>query len=231
VTETSPRIPAARQRTHPPHGVIETRDLGNGIFILRLERGGLQFKAGQWINIGIPGSGEQREYSIYSPPSAEYLEVLVKEIPGGEVSPALHRCQKRDRVEIDGPHGAVTLVEGRRDAPRYLFCATGTGVSPFHSFVRESPAIDYMLLHGVRHRAELIDPDTYVPDRLVRCVSKEPALPGMYPGRLTGFLAEKPVDPSTFCYLCGNSDMIYESFGILTRFGVPREQIFAEIYF
>jgi ferredoxin--NADP+ reductase/benzoate/toluate 1,2-dioxygenase reductase subunit len=207
------------------------RDLARGIFVLRLERKDLQFRAGQWINVGIPGSGEQREYSIYSPPSADYLEVLVKEIPGGEVSPALHRCRPTDNVEIDGPHGSFTLVEGTREAPRYLFCATGTGVSPFHSFVRHSPSIDYVLLHGVRHRSELVDPETFGPSRFVPCISRESTLKGEHPGRLTDCLARHPVHSSTYCYLCGNSDMIYNAFAILTRFGIPREQIFAEIYF
>ena len=39
------------------------------------------------------------------------------------------------------------------------------------------------------------------------------------------------VDSSTYCYLCGNSDMIYEVYGILRDRGVSREQIFAEVYF
>ena len=39
------------------------------------------------------------------------------------------------------------------------------------------------------------------------------------------------MDSSTYCYLCGNSDMIYEVYGILKAQGVSREQIFAEVYF
>ena len=228
---TSRRTPGRNPHTNPLHTVIATRELGQGIFILRLAREGMHFRAGQWINVGIPGTGEQREYSIYSPPSADHLDVLIREIPGGEVSPALHRCRPGERVEIDGPHGAFTLVEGLRAAPHYLFCASGTGVSPFHSFVAESPAIDYVLLHGVRHHAELMEPGAFAPSRFVPCISREGAQPGEHQGRLTTYLGEHPVDPSTYCYLCGNSDMIYESFSLLTRFGVPREQIFAEIYF
>ena len=40
-----------------------------------------------------------------------------------------------------------------------------------------------------------------------------------------------PVDPRTLCYLCGNCDMIYETFDILKRHGVPPEQLYAEVYF
>ena len=50
-----------------------------------------QFKPGQWLNLGLPGTREQREYSIYSSPNDDYLEVLVKEIPDGALSPTLRK--------------------------------------------------------------------------------------------------------------------------------------------
>jgi ferredoxin/flavodoxin---NADP+ reductase len=238
VIEASGRVPAGRPRssaarpgTNLLHTVISVKDLGGGIFILRISRQGLLFRAGQWIHLGLPGSGERREYSIYSPPSADYIEVLVKEIPGGEVSPALRRCRPGDLVEVDGPHGSFTMIEGAREAPHCLFCATGTGVSPFHSFVSESPATDYFLLHGIRNRSEMVAPETYDPARFVSCISRGTAFQGEHQGRLTSYLVENSVAVYTYCYLCGNSDMIYEAFGILTRFGIPRERIFAEVYF
>jgi ferredoxin/flavodoxin---NADP+ reductase len=39
------------------------------------------------------------------------------------------------------------------------------------------------------------------------------------------------VEASTPCYLCGDSDMIYESYALLSGLGIPRSGIFAEIYF
>ena len=71
-------------------------------------------------------------------------------------------------------------------------------------------------------------------DRYVPCVSRGEAASGARgarSGRLTSALKKEPVDPGTFCYLCGNSDMIYEVYGILKRQGVSREHIFAEVYF
>jgi ferredoxin--NADP+ reductase len=62
-------------------------------------------------------------------------------------------------------------------------------------------------------------------------VSRYAAGSGGFAGLLGALLKQAPVDPATYCYLCGNSDMIYEVYGILRDQGVPRERIFAEVYF
>jgi ferredoxin--NADP+ reductase len=236
-----PGAAAARRRalrTTRTHRVLERRDLSSGVFVLRFTREGLRFTPGQWINVGPGGRREQREYSIYSSPREEYLEILVKEIPDGSVSPVLRRCRPGDSVEVEGPHGAFTLVEGARETPRFLFCATGTGVSPFHCFAQNRPGLDYLVLHGVRDRQDFTETGVFDSRRYIPCVSRGPVGTGAYQGRLTSLLKEKAAEPSTplvdsstYCYLCGNSDMIYEVYGILRDRGVSREQIFAEVYF
>ena len=199
--------------------------------MLRFSREGLSFRAGQWVNLGLPRSRDQREYSLYSSPGDPFLEVLVKEIPEGTVSPALRRCRPGDALEVDGPHGSFSLVEGTRDSPRFLFVATGTGISPFHCFTRGNPGLDYLLLHGVRDAVELYDRDSFAHDRIVPCVSRGSGVGGAYAGRVTSYLSERPVETSRYCYLCGNSDMIYEAYALLRDHGVPHAQIFAEVYF
>ena len=229
-----PNTPVGRRRPYRAarvHRVISRRDISQSTFVLRLSREDLSFVPGQWINVGPLGKREQREYSIYSSPSDDFLEVLVKEIPDGLVSPALRRCRPDDRVEVEGPHGAFTVVEGARETPQFLFCATGTGVSPFHCFARAIPGLQYRLLHGVRTREDFQETSEFAHERYVPCVSRGPAGNGGLPGRLTAVLKKDPIDPSTYCYLCGNSDMIYEVYGILKDQGVSRDRIFAEVYF
>jgi ferredoxin--NADP+ reductase len=215
---------------------MHVRDLSPGAFVLRFSREGLSFRAGQWINLGLPGSRDQREYTLYSSPGDDFLEVLVKEIPEGAVSRVLHRRRSGDALAVDGPHGSFCLVEGRRQPPRFLFLATGTGISPFHSFTRSQPGLDYLLLHGVRSARELYDRAVFDPARLVPCISGEAdgeTANGetAYQGRLTAYLREHPVESSHYCYLCGNSDMIYEAYAILRERGVGSSRIFAEVYF
>jgi ferredoxin--NADP+ reductase len=218
-------------RTPRRHSVIGRRDVSATSFVLRFTREDLEFVAGQWINVGPAGLKEQREYSIYSSPNDDFLEILVKEIPDGLVSPALRRCGPGDLVEVEGPHGAFTLVQGSREAPRYLFCATGTGVSPFHCFARSAPGLDYRVLHGIRTLDDFQETEAFPADRYEPCVSRAAAGGRTFSGRLTARLTEVPPDPDTYCYLCGNSDMIYEVYGILKDRGISRDHIFAEVYF
>lgn len=193
----------------------------------------MDFLPGQWVNIGVPGSGERREYTIYSPPSRDFLEVLIREIQEGTVSRALGCLRPGDEVEVEGPHGAFLVPHQEKSGGRHLFLATGTGVSPFHCFVESYPDLDYLLLHGVRNEADLFDSETYQPSRYLACVSADGSCGqrNCYRGRLTAYLRNHPVESDRLCYLCGNSDMIYEAFGILAGFGVPRDRIFAEVYF
>ncbi len=136
-----------------------------------------------------------------------------------------------NELEVDGPHGSFSIVQGSRSSARFLFVATGTGVSPFHCFVRDCPGLNYILLHGVRDAAELYDREVFVPDRYIPCISGGRSEGEGYAGRVTSWLAERPVEISRYCYLCGNSDMIYEAYALLRERGVPRSRIFAEVYF
>ncbi len=213
----------------PFHRVHQVRVLDESAFVLRFERHGFAFEPGQYVNVGLRGSAAVREYSIYSGVGDDFLEVLVREIEGGLVSPALRRCEPGDELIVEGPHGMFVTDPKERESARYLFVGTGTGISPFHCFARSFPRLDYLLLHGTRTESERLDEGAFGAKRLIRCVSRSSG--GDYTGRVTAWLREHPADPDRLCYLCGNSDMIYEAFSILRAQGVPRDHVSAEIYF
>jgi len=216
-----------------PHRVLSVRDLSPSAFVLRFERGDLGFSAGQWVSVGLPGSLDMREYSIYSSPEDPFLEILVKEIPKGLLSPALRRLRPGDELRVEGPFGHFSFAQGSRGSSGFLFIATGTGISPFHCFARHRPGADYLLLHGVREGSELYEHGSFAGTRLVPCISggAAQAQREAYAGRVTSYLAECELDTARYCYLCGNSDMIYEAYAILLGRGVPKTRIFAEVYF
>ena len=91
--------------------------------------------------------------------------------------------------------------------------------------------MDYRLLHGIRTGVETYDHDTYEVARLVPCISQGVGADGYHAGRLTAYLKKHPVAPNFYCYLCGNSDMIYEAYSILKKCGITRSRIYAEVYF
>jgi ferredoxin--NADP+ reductase/benzoate/toluate 1,2-dioxygenase reductase subunit len=208
--------------------VLSVNDITASTYVLRIERNGMDFKAGQYISAGIPGKNQLREYSIFSPEDADHIEILVKEVEDGTVSRQLHRLREHDQIEVDGPFGFFTLPDDAAER-KFLFIASGTGISPFHSLVKSYPGIDYKLIHGVRYGDEAYASDAFDKDRHVLCTSRDDS--GDFRGRVTAWLMENPVSPDTLCYLCGNCDMIYDAFDILEAQGLPPSNLHAEVYF
>lgn len=215
------------------HAVLALRDLSESAYVLRIERKGLDFEPGQYIHVGpLPGI-DRREYSVYSAPGDDFLEILVKEVPQGVVSPGLRRLTAGEYVDVEGPFGFFRIEEGDLAAP-FLFIATGTGISPFHCHTRSRPQLDYTLIHGVRSVTELYDHGAYDAGRLVSCISRPEGAPvpaRNFRGRVTDWLRENPAPENCMAYLCGSCDMIYEVYDILGAQGLSSDRIHAEVYF
>jgi len=172
---------------------------------------------------------DQREYSVYSGENDDYLEILVREVIDGKVSPQLKQLKEESVLEVDGPFGFFRFNPEDFDAQKFLFVATGTGISPFHSFVCTYPELDYRLIHGVRFGEEAYEHYDFDENKIILCTSGEEN--GRFNGRVTEYLVSNPVDAETNCFLCGNSEMIHEVFDILTAKGVPVSNIYSEVYF
>ncbi len=216
------------ERNDKGHEVLAVRDLTDSTYILRFERKGLVFRPGQYVNVGPVGSIHQREYSIYSPQEAPWLEILVREVADGFISKRLRELKPGDRVAVEGPFGFFRADEAPTGA-RLLFLATGTGISPFHCFVGSYTDLDFTLVHGVRQAEELYEHEAFGDGRVVSCLSRDEG--GDYRGRLTDWLREHPADPDSYAFLCGNCDMVYEAFDLLKEQGVAPDRLFAEVYF
>ena len=189
----------------------------------------MQFRAGQHIIVGLKGELNQREYSVYSGEKDDYLEILVREVLDGIVSIQLKQCKPGQLLQVNGPFGSFGLETFDMYSAKLLFIATGTGISPFHSFVRSYPGIDYTLIHGVRYINEAYDRNEYDLNRYILCTSKESY--GGRQGRVTKFVSGYRVDTGMLFYVCGNSSMIYEVWHLLRDKGIPAENIFSEVYF
>ncbi len=209
--------------------IEEVRQLTDETFSLKLPKARFAFKAGQHISLGIHGDYQSREYSIYSGINDDNLEVLVKEVEKGYFTPKLRKLKAGDLVEIHGPFGKFGMEPKDAESGKFVFIASGTGVAPFRSIVRTYPEIDYILIHGVRLAKEAYDRHEYDSDRYILCTSRDTK--GNYQGRLTGYLKDCTFSPETQFFLCGNSDMIFDSLEILKEKGFERDQIHCEVYF
>ena len=210
--------------------VLNIRDLSPSTYILRLERKKLDFKPGQCFNLGLKGSGINREYSIYSGVDDSYLEFLIKEVKRGSVSPALRKVKPGDEVALHGPYGAFIISSYRAKKTLFTFIATGTGIAPFHSFVRTYPDLDYRIINGIRTAEERYDYNDYDRKRLTTCVTRDDCWSG-FKGRVTDYLQQNYIDPTQIYFLCGNQGMIQKGYDLLRIKGVSGDHIFTEAFF
>jgi ferredoxin-NADP reductase len=209
--------------------VLAIEHLSPNTVQLRTERPQVTIRAGQCFNVGVPGAGVNREYSMYSAAEAPYLDFLIREVDGGSVSPALARLKPGDPVEIDGPYGEFCLKAPASSQQHYLFLGSGTGIAPFHSFALTYPELKYTMLHGIRHADEQYGAKDFAPGTYVPCISRNAQ--GMPSVRVTDHLQNHPAQPDSLVYLCGNRNMIVDAFEILRNQGVPGDNLFTEVFF
>jgi ferredoxin--NADP+ reductase len=211
------------------HKIKQIRFLTESTFVLRFDRGDIQFNAGQHIIVGLEGELNQREYSVYSGEKEDYLEILVREVVDGNVSSQLKDCKPGQLLQVNGPFGSFGIEPFDMFSRKLVFIASGTGIAPFHSFVRSYPGINYTIIHGVRYNNEAYERNEYQAGRYILCTSKENN--GSHMGRVTKFLSTYTVDHKMLFYMCGNNNMIYEVYHILRDKGIADEKIFTEVYF
>ncbi|MBN2684919.1 MAG: hypothetical protein JXR40_06540 [Pontiellaceae bacterium] len=207
--------------------VLAVRKLTEWTAAVRFERQGLEFEPGQYIRVGIEGEEEIRDYSVYSGADDAALEVLVRRVEEGTVSKQLCDLEPGEIVGVTGPYGHFRLTEELRDQP-LLLVATGTGISPYHSFAQSYPELNFRVIHGTSHLDEAYEPEAYG-GRYFHCVSREAG--GDFHGRVTDYLNTLEIAPETHAFLCGNCDMIYDAFDLLQNKGLPTSQIHTEVYF
>ena len=205
----------------------------------------LEFKAGQFISIIIPGAGPggkdlRRAYSIASAPQVHPLELCIKIVEDGPGTQFLVKLRPGDTFRALAPYG--DFVYKPKPGKNVCFVSTGTGIAPFRSMVMSDhfsahlPSKTTCLL-GVRKEEELLYVDIFQNSPGVHFV---PAVsqPGPdwkgYKGRVTDYLRGLGNDfawAETDFYLCGNGAMITEIKALLNEKGVQKDSIHQEIYY
>lgn len=209
--------------------VHSIRNLTDTTYVIRFDRNNMDFIPGQHLSVGLANDPQAREYSIYSSITDDYLEIIVKEVEDGVVSKKLKKVKAGQELRVTGPMGFFKLDTDKINTHQHLFIATGTGISPFHSFVKSFPELNYRLIHGVRFVNEAYEREHYPKNRYTLCTSRDQK--GDFKSHTTNYLKTQKIDANTMVYLCGNCDMIFEAYDILTDKGVPTENIHTEVYF
>lgn len=208
--------------------VITNRRLSEHTFVLRVEKPNTPVRAGQCYSLGTENLAINREYSIYSGVNENYLEFLIREVEGGIVSPALAQLKQGDEVTLTGPFGEFCIDNLNLNDRNFLFIASGTGIAPFHSFIRTFPNIKYTILHGIRNEDERYDSESYLPESYKPCISKPIELSKSE--RVTDKLGKIDLSDKTI-FLCGNKMMISDSLAIIRRSNLSGDRVFTETFF
>ncbi len=122
----------------------------------------LRFRSGEFVMIGLMGDTGKpllRAYSIASPAWDDELEFYSIKVPDGPLTSRLQHIQPGDEI-ILRPKPVGTLVhDALLPGSRLWFLATGTGIAPFASLMREPETYEkydqVIMMHTCREVAEL----------------------------------------------------------------------------
>ena len=137
----------------------------------------LDFQAGQYLNLKVPGETSPRAFSIASAPGeAKVIELNVRHVPGGRATTWIHeRLKVGDEVDLSAPYGRFFVRKSAHQTEKlgYLFLAGGSGLSSPRSMIldllAEGQSQPIVLINGARDEREL-----YHHDELTALAQKHP---------------------------------------------------------
>jgi len=168
-TDAAPAPAKATPALPDAQTVTEVEHYTDRLFRFRCTRPpSLRFRSGEFVMIGLMGdpdpvSGKQkpllRAYSIASPSWDDELEFYSIKVPDGALTSRLQHIVPGDEI-ILRPKPVGTLVhDALLPGKRLWFFATGTGIAPFASLLRDPQTYaDYdeiIVTHTCRERGEL----------------------------------------------------------------------------
>ena len=186
MTDASP-APAAKPHLPDAARVTAVTHWTDRLFSFRVERPrSLRFRSGEFVMIGLlndAGKPLLRAYSIASPAWDEELEFYSIKVPDGPLTSRLQHITVGDDI-ILRPKPVGTLVHDALLPGRRLWLlATGTGLAPFASLMREPETYEkydqVIMMHTCREVAEL-----EYGRQLVESLPDDPLIGEMVAGKL-----------------------------------------------
>jgi ferredoxin--NADP+ reductase len=122
----------------------------------------LRFRSGEFVMIGLPGDDGRpilRAYSIASPAWDEELEFYSIKVPDGPLTSRLQHIRPGDQIILRPKPVGTLVLDALKPGGRLWFLATGTGIAPFASLMRDPETYErfgqVIMMHTCREEAEL----------------------------------------------------------------------------
>lgn len=143
--------------------VTSVKHYTDRLFSFRVTRpASLRFRSGEFVMIGLLGDNGKpllRAYSIASPSWDDELEFYSIKVQDGPLTSRLQHIQPGEQVIVRPKPVGTLVLDALLPAKRMYFIATGTGIAPFASLIRDPDLYEryeeVILVHTCREAAEL----------------------------------------------------------------------------
>ncbi len=146
----------------------------------------LRFRSGEFVMIGLMGENGKpllRAYSIASPSWDEELEFYSIKVPDGPLTSRLQHIRPGDEIILRPKPVGTLVLDALLPGKRLWMLATGTGIAPFASLLRDPETWEkyeqVIVMHTCRDAAEL----TYGRN-LIEALPDDPLIGEMVEGKL-----------------------------------------------
>jgi ferredoxin--NADP+ reductase len=142
--------------------VLSVHHWNDSLFSFQTTRNaGFRFRNGHFVMIGLPVEGKPllRAFSVVSANYDEHLEFFSIKIPDGALTSRLQHIRPGDPVLVSRKPTGTLVVDNLQPGKRLYLLATGTGLAPFLSIVRDPHTYErfqqVIVVHGVRRISDL----------------------------------------------------------------------------
>lgn len=236
--------------------VVSVKHYTDRLFSFRITRPqSFRFRSGEFVMIGLPNAEKPvfRAYSIASPAWDDELEFYSIKVPDGPLTQHLQKIQPGDTILMRQKPTGTLIVDALTPAKRVYMFATGTGIAPFASLIRDPETYEkfdeIILTSTCRDVADL-----QYGDNLIRDIVNDPLIGEFTEGRLRYVpattregsecmgrvttriedgslfrdLGVEPLNPETDrAMICGSMDMLKDVKALVEKAGLKEGSVSA----
>lgn len=142
--------------------VLDVHHWNDTLFSFKTTRNpGLRFRNGHFVMLGLEVEGKPllRAYSVVSANYDDHLEFYSIKVPDGPLTSRLQYIKPGDSIFVSRKPTGTLLLDNLRPGKNLYLLASGTGLAPFMSIIRDPETYEryqkVAIVHGVRSISDL----------------------------------------------------------------------------